>query len=150
MVSFWPAQTGLFCGCLLQDPQLAIPRGTLLAILITGIVYLGVAVSTGAVIPALNLIICTCFNCISFLYEHHTFLTSGACIVRDASGNVNDTVSSQFTMNCTDAACKFGFDFNTCRSEKDSCRFGLHNDFQVRGRSVRTQGLKNVSSVWHC
>ena len=37
---------------LFQDPQLAIPRGTLLAILITGIVYLGVAVSTGAVKPS--------------------------------------------------------------------------------------------------
>uniref|UniRef100_A0A673CUW9 Solute carrier family 12 member 3 n=1 Tax=Sphaeramia orbicularis TaxID=375764 RepID=A0A673CUW9_9TELE len=33
----------------LADPQLAIPRGTLLAIVITGIVYLGVAVSTGGI-----------------------------------------------------------------------------------------------------
>ncbi|KAA8578347.1 hypothetical protein FQN60_017434 [Etheostoma spectabile] len=84
-----------------SDPQLAIPRGTLLAILITGIVYLGVAVSTGS------------------------------CIVRDASGNVNDTVSSQFMMNCTEAACKFGYDFSTCKNDKDGCRYGLHNDFQV-------------------
>lgn len=38
------------CRSLLQDPQLAIPRGTLLAILITGVVYLGVAVSTGSVL----------------------------------------------------------------------------------------------------
>lgn len=37
------------CGWLLQDPQMAIPKGTLLAILITGIVYLGVAISTGGV-----------------------------------------------------------------------------------------------------
>lgn len=42
------------CACLLQDPQLAIPRGTMLAILITGIVYLGVAVSTGAVWDTLS------------------------------------------------------------------------------------------------
>uniref|UniRef100_A0A8C9ZX37 Solute carrier family 12 member 2 n=1 Tax=Sander lucioperca TaxID=283035 RepID=A0A8C9ZX37_SANLU len=64
---FFPAATGILAGANisgdLADPQLAIPRGTLLAILITGLVYLGVAVSTGS------------------------------CIVRDASGNVNDTVS---------------------------------------------------------
>ncbi|XP_029023949.1 solute carrier family 12 member 2 isoform X2 [Betta splendens] len=101
---FFPAATGILAGANisgdLADPQLAIPRGTLLAILITGIVYLGVAVSTGS------------------------------CIVRDASGNMNDTVSSQF-MNCTDAACKFGYDFTTCKSNEGSCQYGLHNDFQV-------------------
>ncbi|GLD73458.1 solute carrier family 12 member 2 isoform X1, partial [Lates japonicus] len=101
---FFPAATGILAGANisgdLADPQLAIPRGTLLAILITGIVYLGVAVSTGS------------------------------CIVRDATGNVNDTLSAQF-MNCTDAACKFGYDFSACKSEKGSCKYGLHNDFQV-------------------
>ncbi|XP_038589086.1 solute carrier family 12 member 2 isoform X2 [Micropterus salmoides] len=101
---FFPAATGILAGANisgdLADPQLAIPRGTLLAILITGIVYLGVAVSTGS------------------------------CIVRDASGNVNDTLSSQFMMNCTDAACKFGYDFSNCKSEK-VCSYGLHNNFQV-------------------
>ncbi|XP_044029320.1 solute carrier family 12 member 2 isoform X3 [Siniperca chuatsi] len=102
---FFPAATGILAGANisgdLADPQLAIPRGTLLAILITGLVYLGVAVSTGS------------------------------CIVRDASGNLNDTISSQFMMNCTDAACKFGYDFSTCKNEKVGCRYGLHNDFQV-------------------
>ncbi|XP_051906023.1 solute carrier family 12 member 2 isoform X2 [Hippocampus zosterae] len=100
---FFPAATGILAGANisgdLADPQLAIPRGTLLAILITGIVYLGVAVSTGS------------------------------CIVRDASGN--DTVSSQFLVNCTDASCKFGYDFSSCKSVKGSCRYGLHNDYQV-------------------
>ncbi|XP_070780805.1 solute carrier family 12 member 2 isoform X1 [Enoplosus armatus] len=102
---FFPAATGILAGANisgdLADPQLAIPRGTLLAIVITAIVYLGVAVSTGS------------------------------CIVRDASGNMNDTLSSQFMGNCSDAACKFGYDFSTCKSEKDGCSFGLHNDFQV-------------------
>uniref|UniRef100_A0A3Q3DFG8 Solute carrier family 12 member 2 n=1 Tax=Hippocampus comes TaxID=109280 RepID=A0A3Q3DFG8_HIPCM len=100
---FFPAATGILAGANisgdLADPQLAIPRGTLLAILITGIVYLGVAVSTGS------------------------------CIVRDASGN--DTVSSQFLVNCTDASCKFGYDFSSCKSVKGGCRYGLHNDYQV-------------------
>ncbi|CAN9504729.1 unnamed protein product [Ophioblennius macclurei] len=101
---FFPAATGILAGANisgdLADPQLAIPRGTLLAILITGIVYLGVAVSTGS------------------------------CIVRDASGNMNDTLSAAFT-NCTEAACKFGYDFSTCKSAKGGCTYGLHNDFQV-------------------
>lgn len=102
---FFPAATGILAGANisgdLSDPQQAIPKGTLLAILITGLVYLGVAVSTGS------------------------------CIVRDASGSVNDTLSSQFMTNCTDAACKFGFDFSTCKSIDSRCRYGLHNDFQV-------------------
>ncbi|XP_037121677.1 solute carrier family 12 member 2 isoform X1 [Syngnathus acus] len=100
---FFPAATGILAGANisgdLADPQLAIPRGTMLAILITGIVYLGVAVSTGS------------------------------CIVRDANGN--DTVTSQFLMNCTDASCKFGYDFSACKRDKDSCRYGLHHDYQV-------------------
>uniref|UniRef100_A0A669E979 Solute carrier family 12 member 2 n=1 Tax=Oreochromis niloticus TaxID=8128 RepID=A0A669E979_ORENI len=95
---FFPAATGILAGANisgdLADPQMAIPKGTLLAILITGIVYLGVAVST------------------------------------DASGNVNDTISSQFMANCSTAACKFGYDFSTCKNE-DTCRYGLHRDFQV-------------------
>ncbi|CAB1460473.1 unnamed protein product [Pleuronectes platessa] len=102
---FFPAATGILAGANisgdLSDPQLAIPRGTLLAILITGIVYLGVAVSTGS------------------------------CIVREATGNVNDTLSSEFMLNCTDAACKFGYDFSSCQTEKYSCHHGLLNDFQV-------------------
>ncbi|KAI9527543.1 hypothetical protein NQZ68_029644 [Dissostichus eleginoides] len=102
---FFPAATGILAGANisgdLADPQLAIPRGTLLAIVITGIVYLGVAVSTGS------------------------------CIVRDASGNVNDTLSSEFMTNCTDAACKFGFDFSSCKNDAAGCKFGLQNDFQV-------------------
>ncbi|KAL4004247.1 leucine-rich repeat and immunoglobulin-like domain-containing nogo receptor-interacting protein [Sarotherodon galilaeus] len=101
---FFPAATGILAGANisgdLADPQMAIPKGTLLAILITGIVYLGVAVSTGS------------------------------CILRDASGNVNDTISSQFMANCSTAACKFGYDFSTCKNE-DTCRYGLHRDFQV-------------------
>ncbi|XP_068609282.1 solute carrier family 12 member 2 [Brachionichthys hirsutus] len=101
---FFPAATGILAGANisgdLADPQIAIPRGTLLAILITGIVYLGVAVSTGS------------------------------CIVRDASGNVNDTFRSPYPANCSNAACTFGYNFSSCMSD-NSCEFGLHNDFQV-------------------
>uniref|UniRef100_A0A665V9I4 Solute carrier family 12 member 2-like n=1 Tax=Echeneis naucrates TaxID=173247 RepID=A0A665V9I4_ECHNA len=98
---FFPAATGILAGANisgdLTDPQVAIPKGTLLAILITGLTYVGVAISTGA------------------------------CIVRDATGDHNDTVSD--TVNCTDAACTLGYDFSICK--EGGCQFGLMNDFQV-------------------
>ncbi|XP_047426341.1 solute carrier family 12 member 2 isoform X2 [Mugil cephalus] len=101
---FFPAATGILAGANisgdLADPQLAIPRGTLLAILITGIVYLGVAVSTGA------------------------------CIVRDATGNASDTISGLFPQNCTGVSCKFNYDFSSCNTLKN-CTHGLQNNFQV-------------------
>nr|XP_055063005.1 solute carrier family 12 member 2 isoform X1 [Misgurnus anguillicaudatus] len=105
---FFPAATGILAGANisgdLADPQMAIPRGTLLAILITGLVYLGVAVSTGA------------------------------CIVRDATG-VESNATLSAAINCTDAACKLGYDFTSCRlttgQTESTCDYGLHNDFQV-------------------
>ncbi|XP_027029427.2 solute carrier family 12 member 2 isoform X3 [Tachysurus fulvidraco] len=94
---FFPAATGILAGANisgdLADPQMAIPRGTLLAIVITGIVYVGVAVS------------------------------AGACIVRDATGfKVNGTApncssaecvygfdfSSCKVSNTTKSDCKYG------------------------------------------
>uniref|UniRef100_A0A8C2EDW0 Solute carrier family 12 member 2 n=1 Tax=Cyprinus carpio TaxID=7962 RepID=A0A8C2EDW0_CYPCA len=103
---FFPAATGILAGANisgdLADPQMAIPKGTLLAILITGLVYMGVAIS------------------------------AGACIVRDATGTESNVTLSG--LNCTDAACKFGYDFTSCRpvgGGKSACKFGLHNDFQV-------------------
>uniref|UniRef100_A0A8C1PP04 Solute carrier family 12 member 2 n=1 Tax=Cyprinus carpio TaxID=7962 RepID=A0A8C1PP04_CYPCA len=82
---FFPAATGILAGANisgdLADPQMAIPKGTLLAILITGLVYMGVAISAGN-------------------------------IVRDATGiESNMTINGS---NCTDAACKFGYDFTSC------------------------------------
>ncbi|KAM7018737.1 solute carrier family 12 member 2 [Tautogolabrus adspersus] len=98
---FFPAATGILAGANisgdLTDPQSAIPKGTLLAILITGITYVAVAIS------------------------------AGSCIVRDATGDHNDTVSD--TVNCTDAACTLGYDFSICK--EGGCQYGLMNDFQV-------------------
>ncbi|XP_033020498.1 solute carrier family 12 member 2 isoform X1 [Lacerta agilis] len=99
---FFPAATGILAGANisgdLADPQLAIPKGTLLAILITTVVYIGIAVSVGA------------------------------CVVRDATGSINDTFVGELT-NCTTAACKLNFDFSSC--EKGGCPYGLMNNFQV-------------------
>ncbi|XP_043910677.1 solute carrier family 12 member 2-like [Protopterus annectens] len=61
---FFPAATGILAGANisgdLQDPQVAIPKGTLLAIIISTLTYLGVAVAVAS------------------------------CTVRDATGNVTD------------------------------------------------------------
>ncbi|XP_026072780.1 solute carrier family 12 member 2 isoform X1 [Carassius auratus] len=99
---FFPAATGILAGANisgdLADPQLAIPKGTLLAILITGVVYIAVAIS------------------------------NGSCIVRDATGDDNDTMVGSLE-NCTDAACTLGYDFSICK--EGGCKYGLQNDFQV-------------------
>ncbi|KAM4807779.1 solute carrier family 12 member 2 isoform 2-T3 [Rhinophrynus dorsalis] len=99
---FFPAATGILAGANisgdLADPQHAIPRGTLLAILITTIVYMGVAVSVGS------------------------------CVVRDATGDVNSTLSSAMT-NCTGASCQLGYNFTYC--DTNECKYGLMNNFQV-------------------
>ncbi|XP_068128614.1 solute carrier family 12 member 1 [Hyperolius riggenbachi] len=99
---FFPAATGILAGANisgdLKDPQGAIPKGTMLAILITTIAYLGVAIC------------------------------AAASVVRDATGNVNDTITS--AMHCNgSAACDLGYDFSACVD--GTCKFGLMNNFQV-------------------
>ncbi|XP_008938273.1 PREDICTED: solute carrier family 12 member 2-like [Merops nubicus] len=98
---FFPAATGILAGANisgdLADPQSAIPKGTLLAILITTLVYIGIAVSVGS------------------------------CVVRDATGNFNNTIVTELT-NCTTAACKLNYDFSSCQT---GCQYGLMNNFQV-------------------
>jgi solute carrier family 12 sodium/potassium/chloride transporter 2 len=68
---FFPAATGILAGANisgdLKDPQGAIPKGTLLSILLTTISYVGMAILAGAV------------------------------VVRDASGNVTELVNGTFT-----------------------------------------------------
>ncbi|KAA0714501.1 Solute carrier family 12 member 2 [Triplophysa tibetana] len=103
---FFPAATGILAGANisgdLADPQSAIPKGTLLAIIITGVVYIAVAIS------------------------------NGSCIVRDATGDDNDTMLGSLE-NCTDAACTLGYDFSICKKERISgeitCFLNLMNCF---------------------
>ncbi|MEE6459730.1 hypothetical protein FKM82_000719 [Ascaphus truei] len=99
---FFPAATGILAGANisgdLMDPQLAIPKGTLLAILVTTIVYIGVAISVGS------------------------------CVVRDAIGNLNDTLTTALT-NCTDAGCPLSVDSSFCKTNE--CKYGLMHNFQV-------------------
>ncbi|XP_067104584.1 solute carrier family 12 member 1 isoform X1 [Osmerus mordax] len=102
---FFPAATGILAGANisgdLRDPQAAIPKGTLLAIIITGVTYLGV----------------------------------GLCVVgttvREATGNISDTVALGTFCNSSVSvsACELGFNFSSCF--EDDCKFGLMNNFQV-------------------
>ncbi|XP_026074889.1 solute carrier family 12 member 2-like isoform X1 [Carassius auratus] len=104
---FFPAATGILAGANisgdLADPQMAIPKGTLLAILITGLVYMGVAIS------------------------------AGASIVRDATGIESNMtlVGSNCTGAACKLGYDFTSCRPAAGVGKPTCQFGLHNDFQV-------------------
>uniref|UniRef100_A0A3B4FUK6 Solute carrier family 12 member 1 n=1 Tax=Pundamilia nyererei TaxID=303518 RepID=A0A3B4FUK6_9CICH len=103
---FFPAATGILAGANisgdLRDAQAALPKGTLLAILITGLTYLAMA------------------------------LCVAATVVRDATGNSSSIINHTTPVICngsTAVACELGYDFSSCEVEK--CKFGLMNNFQV-------------------
>nr|XP_060644282.1 solute carrier family 12 member 3 isoform X1 [Anolis sagrei ordinatus] len=100
---FFPSATGILAGANisgdLKDPAVAIPKGTLMAIFWTTISYL--------VLSA----------------------TIGSCVVRDASGNVNDTLAMD-SMGCEGIACGLGWNFTEC-AQSQSCRYGLINHYQA-------------------
>ncbi|NXS48424.1 S12A3 protein, partial [Balaeniceps rex] len=99
---FFPSATGILAGANisgdLKDPAVAIPKGTLMAIFWTTMSYL--------VLSA----------------------TIGACVVRDASGSLNDSVAVG-SPGCEGLACGFGWNFTAC-AQRQSCRYGLSNYYQ--------------------
>ncbi|NXA21815.1 S12A3 protein, partial [Ibidorhyncha struthersii] len=99
---FFPSATGILAGANisgdLKDPAVAIPKGTLMAIFWTTMSYL--------VLSA----------------------TIGACVVRDASGSLNDSVAVG-SPGCEGLACDFGWNFTAC-AQRQSCRYGLSNYYQ--------------------
>ncbi|XP_027881942.1 solute carrier family 12 member 3 [Xiphophorus couchianus] len=101
---FFPSATGILAGANisgdLKNPTIAIPRGTLLAIFWTTFSYL--------VISA----------------------TVGSCVVRDASGSLNDTLLPSTSMDsCVGLACQYGWDFTECINNK-TCTYGISNYYQ--------------------
>ncbi|KAM8960637.1 solute carrier family 12 member 3-like [Pelodytes ibericus] len=101
---FFPSATGILAGANisgdLKDPAVAIPKGTLMAIFWTTISYLAISA------------------------------TIGSCVIRDASGIVNDTIPMNQTVDCEGLSCQFGWNFTACR-ETDSCYYGLSNHYQA-------------------
>ncbi|XP_073083059.1 solute carrier family 12 member 3 isoform X6 [Manis javanica] len=100
---FFPSATGILAGANisgdLKDPAVAIPKGTLMAIFWTTVSYLAISA------------------------------TIGSCVVRDASGVLNDTVVPGSDA-CEGLACGYGWNFTAC-SQQHSCRFGLINYYQT-------------------
>uniref|UniRef100_A0A673XNH1 Solute carrier family 12 member 3 n=1 Tax=Salmo trutta TaxID=8032 RepID=A0A673XNH1_SALTR len=100
---FFPSATGILAGANisgdLKDPTVAIPRGTLMAIFWTTLSYLIIAA------------------------------TIGACMVRDASGVMNDTLAVSSADSCQGLACQYGWDFTNCITNR-TCTYGLSNQYQ--------------------
>uniref|UniRef100_A0A8C2J5F1 Solute carrier family 12 member 10, tandem duplicate 1 n=1 Tax=Cyprinus carpio TaxID=7962 RepID=A0A8C2J5F1_CYPCA len=101
---FFPSAIGILAGANisgdLKEPEIAIPRGTLMAIFWTTVSYLA----------------CVC--------------PAGACVLRDASGNMNDSLPLNFTEACEGLSCGLGWNFTECQ-QSGTCSFGLSNSFQV-------------------
>ncbi|KAG1937890.1 solute carrier family [Pimephales promelas] len=102
---FFPSATGILSGVNicgdLKDPTGGIPKGTLMAIFWTTLSYLFIAI------------------------------TCASTVVRDASGNVNDSLAlSNSSIHCTGLGCKFGWNFDRCE-QNYTCSSGLANNFQV-------------------
>ncbi|XP_042742076.1 solute carrier family 12 member 3 isoform X2 [Lagopus leucura] len=99
---FFPSATGILAGANisgdLKDPAVAIPKGTLMAIFWTTVSYL--------VLSA----------------------TIGACVLRDASGSLNDSVTVG-SPGCEGLGCSYGWNFTDC-AQQQSCRYGLSNYYQ--------------------
>ncbi|CAJ0955255.1 unnamed protein product [Ranitomeya imitator] len=100
---FFPSATGILAGANisgdLKDPAVAIPKGTLMAIFWTTVSYLAISA------------------------------TIGSCVLRDASGIINDTILLNNT-DCEGLSCQFGWDFSECR-QNETCYYGLANHYQA-------------------
>nr|XP_020668382.1 solute carrier family 12 member 3-like [Pogona vitticeps] len=103
---FFPSATGILAGANisgdLKDPAVAIPQGTLMAIFLTTLTYLAIAA------------------------------TIGTCVIRDASGSMNDTMgTTNFTGgDCVGLGCLSGWNFTEC-TVAGTCEYGLANDYQT-------------------
>ncbi|XP_065812564.1 solute carrier family 12 member 3-like [Labrus bergylta] len=100
---FFPSATGILAGANisgdLKNPAVAIPKGTLMAIFWTTISYLIIS------------------------------STIASCVVREASGLLNDTLSLTSSNDCVSVACDYGWDFTQCINNK-TCTYGISNYYQ--------------------
>ncbi|KAK9524920.1 hypothetical protein VZT92_017278 [Zoarces viviparus] len=110
---FFPSAIGILSGANisgdLKDPATAIPKGTLMAIFWTTLSYI--------IIP----------------------VTVGACVLRDASGNMSDILPGNITDGCVGLGCNLGWNFTKC-IQSQSCEYGL---------AINTKVLSQVSGLSH-
>ncbi|KAL0970103.1 hypothetical protein UPYG_G00237170 [Umbra pygmaea] len=111
---FFPSAIGILSGVNicgdLKDPGSAIPKGTLAAIFGTTASYLAISA------------------------------TAASCVVRDASGNPNDSLPANYSDLCEGLGCKLGWNFTACEQSK-SCGFGLANSLKILGLASGFDGL---------
>uniref|UniRef100_G3Q5B3 Solute carrier family 12 member 10, tandem duplicate 1 n=1 Tax=Gasterosteus aculeatus aculeatus TaxID=481459 RepID=G3Q5B3_GASAC len=104
---FFPSAIGILSGANisgdLKDPATAIPKGTLMAIFGTTVSYI--------VIP----------------------VTVGACVLRDASGNISDMMTGNNTDDCVGLGCAHGWNFTKC-IQLENCEYGLNTNTKVLGQ----------------
>ncbi|KAM3857570.1 solute carrier family 12 member 3-like [Diretmus argenteus] len=104
---FFPSAIGILSGANisgdLKDPASAIPKGTLMAIFWTTVSYLAISASIGS------------------------------CVVRDATGRINDSLTGNTTEGCVGLGCTLGWNFTQC-NEPQSCGFGLANNLKALGQ----------------
>lgn len=61
---------------------------------------------------------------------------SAATVVRDASGNVNDSLAlKNFTTQCSGLGCKLGWNFDRCEQNR-TCSHGLANNLRVSASAL--------------
>lgn len=131
----------------LQNPAVAIPRGTLMAIFWTTISYIIITATIGMT-PCCPLTLWWFCQCVSWngdnelglavnvwnlicIFTVNVWYRPGACVVRDASGLVNDTLTLSSSSNsCVSLACHYGWDFSECINSS-KCAYGISNYYQV-------------------
>ncbi|KAM8861686.1 LOW QUALITY PROTEIN: solute carrier family 12 member 3 [Synchiropus picturatus] len=121
---FFPSATGILAGANisgdLKNPTVAIPRGTLMAIFWTTLSYILISATIGT---------STASGQNRLHYKSRGFVLTGSCVVRDASGLLNDSLSPSSGEACEGLSCQFGWDFSNCINN-NTCTFGIRNYYQ--------------------
>ncbi|KAG9430123.1 bumetanide-sensitive sodium-(potassium)-chloride cotransporter [Apis mellifera carnica] len=119
---FFPAATGILAGANisgdLKDPQTAIPKGTLLAILLTTISYLFMALMVGGSVMR------DASGDVNDLWN--IFNSSYAAL--SSSNTTNETTESSIIVNSNQIVWSI---YSTKFNCTGNCQYGSHNSFQV-------------------